>query len=627
MRFGESFPRGADSKNRMDVLKTDNSKEIPSYISFGWEIRNELKNKIEKDGWPNLPETKDIASAEDIFEIAKNEVNKTWGEFAQGLIQNKAGDWLKEIDNEDPELSSAISILKNPEELAASLRLNQLSSIEALRQANPEAWRSLNIASAERQMASIAILEHWLKDENNEDGLSAITSKIGLNKEELKLFVDLAGILGKYVDQAFIKQMELADLPGGSEETKLVNKQGAESIYDLYKLGSDEVEVKTYKEMFPFEWEKISKRLQSLAERTKKETEEKILPPSYSKFGDFLSKMSEVYGSDNIELKKLDKDWKNLYKIEADLNKTDCPIMLLPQGSASVTGEAGKVDIEMRLGLRTEETKRREKEFVVFKNIAQDFIDESRGSFEKESTVPEITFNYQPWAFGPNLNSVTVGESEKSQILVHANADREIVKQRELPVFKKIFSKEEPNLDEYLKAVINENTLHEIGHSVLDSEDKNIHKRIGGSFESSVLDELKAETIGLKILQISEERGTLPPEINLRNQLLAKIGSSLNYLKNNSSQKGEDGEEYFICGATIIGRLLGKGLIKQNDDGYELGETKDCLKEIVLISDQIRPLYTSEDSRPSNVKFFINDLREKAKNPELQAFIRNLQAE
>jgi len=55
MRFGESFPQGADPKNRMDVLKINKEREdIPDYIKFGLEIRDALKVKVEKDGWPDL---------------------------------------------------------------------------------------------------------------------------------------------------------------------------------------------------------------------------------------------------------------------------------------------------------------------------------------------------------------------------------------------------------------------------------------------------------------------------------------------------------------------------------------------------------------------------------------------
>jgi len=625
MRFGESFPQGADPKNRMDTLNENKSEELPSYIKFGLEIRNKLREQIKKEGWPAMPEAEEIKGVEDIFEIAKNKVNDNWQSSAQGLIQNKADEWVKGIDKDDQDLVGTLNILKNPEELATSLRLNQLGALENLRSSNPDAWRSLNIASAERQMASISVLEHWLRDENAQANLEKITAKIGLNKEELKLFVDLAGILGKYVDQAFIKQMELADMPGGSEKTKLGNKQGAENIYDLYKEpGSQEINLKTYKEMFPFEWAKIEKRLQNLAARTKTEVEEALLPEEYKGFGEYLDKMAVIYGSDNINVKKLDKEWKNFYKEGAELNKSNCPIMLLPHGATSVTGEANKIDVEMRLGLKTKETRQQESELEVFRKIAQEFISENKKNLKNEAKIPEVVCNYQPWAFGSNLSCVTVGDSDESQIMVHVGADKEIIKQRELPVLQKILPNENINFEAYLKAVVNENTLHEIGHTVLNSDDPKIHDRIGTRFEAGALEELKAETVGIKILLAAKEQGVLPEKVNLREQLLAKFGTSLNYLKNNPANKNEDGEEYFICGATIIGHLFAKGLIKKNSGVYELGETENCLQEIAAISEQVLSFYTDSEAKPSGVKVYINELRKKESNSEFQEFLKKL---
>ena len=179
MRFGESFPQGADPKNRMDILKIQSGGvEVPVYINFGLEIRDKLKDQVKTEGWPELPAAENIKNAEDIFEIAKNAVDKTWGASVQELIQEKADNWRQSLNAEDPEMAVAEKILGNPAELAQSLQLNQLSSLEILRNANPEAWRMLNIASAEKQMASITILEHWLGDKNNDQGLEEITNKI-----------------------------------------------------------------------------------------------------------------------------------------------------------------------------------------------------------------------------------------------------------------------------------------------------------------------------------------------------------------------------------------------------------------------------------------------------------------
>lgn len=625
-RFGESFPQGADPKNRMDILKIKSGDEkIPDYVQFGLDVREKLRDQTEKNGWPSLPEAEQIRGVEDIFEAAKSEVSKNWESSVSDFVQKKAAEWQPSLKTEEPEEKIAAEILSNPQELAKSLSLNQLETLEVLRKSNPEAWRTLIMISSERQLAAIAVVEHWMKDENNEQNLENISGKIGLNRHELRLFIDLAAIFGKYIDQGFVKQMELADLPGGSDKTKLGNRKGAAMIYDLYKEpGSQEVSRKTYKEMFPFEWKKIEQRLKDLAVRIEKEVEGNNLPASYHDFAAYLRQAADVYGSENIKPKSLEAEWENLYETAAKLNNTDCPIMLLAQGAASVTGEAGKVDIEMRLGLRTSETRNQEKKFEVFRNIAQEMVDENKDKLEGDYKIPEIIFNYQPYSFGPNLSAVTVGESEKSQILVHANADREIIKERETPLLTRTFGSEQIALDEYLKAVVNENTLHEIGHSVLSTQDEKVNERVGNRFESGILDELKAETVGMKILAEAENQGNLPEGIDLRMQLLAKIGTNLNYLKNKSNKRGGDGEEYYVCGATIIGHLLDKKLIKKEAGEYALGETDSCIKEIASISEEVLSLYVTENSSPKDVKNYINNLRQKAQDPSMQEFISDL---
>lgn len=625
MRFGESFPQGADSTNRLDVLKIkDKETTVPPYIEFGLEIRDRLKTEVKEQGWPAMPKSEELDSIEDFFKAADNTTDKVWDKSVGKLMSGKAGQWLGEIKDDDPGIQAAKDLLAKPDELAKLMALKQYGPLEVLRKSNPDAWRSLNIASSERQLASIALLQHWLGDKSNLRNLDSLAKKTGFSREELNLLVDLESILGKYVDQAFIKQMELADLPGGSKKTKLGDKQGTESLYDLYKSPrGPEVEIKTYQEIFPFELGKMQDRLAVLAQRVKTKVSEKSLSSSYETFADLLAKLSAVYGSETISPKKIKAQWDEIYKAAAELDKTDCPIMLIPQGAASVAGEAEKVDIEMRFGVKTKETKQLEKDFEVFRGIALDLIEKNQASLDEEPSIPEITFNYQLGAFGPNLTSVTTGESGPEQILVHHNSDRQIVINRELPSLKKIFN-QEIDQDKYLAAVPKENTLHEISHSVLKSDDEKVHKKIGGRFEAEILDELKAETVGMKILEEAERSGSLPEDIDMRMQLLAKLGTNLHYLKNNSGEKGSDGEEYFVCGATIIGRLMDKGLMQKIGETYVLGDTRSCVREIASIGDEVLLFYTKENSKPVAAKKYIDSLRDKEKLSNIRELLADL---
>lgn len=610
MRFGESFPQGADPKNRMDVLKINKEQEdVPDYIKFGLKIRDALKAKIEKNGWPDLPNQERINVTEDIFESAKNEVNKTWEESVKSLIESKAEEWKKDLKIDNPETRAAFDLLNNPEEFSKNFSLRQFGVLETLRTVNPGAWRTLVVASSERQLASVALMEHWLKNGDKEN-LKAICEKISLSPEELKLFVDTAAILGKYVDHAYVKQIELADSPGGSVETKLGEEDGAQYLYDLYKNPkSEDIDIKTYSDIFPYEWEKIQSRLELLSIRTKLATDQGKLPASYNLFADYLEKIGQVYGSKSIKPEVLDKDWDDLYKMGKEVDNTNCPIMFIPQGCSSVSGEAGKVDVEIRLGLKTRETREREKGYSKFTNIAQEILDNNRASLGKDYKVPDVNLNYQPWSFGPNLYWVTRGESGEHQILSHTNAVSEVASANEVPLINKIFNENIIDVNEYSEAAVTETILHETGHNVLDYEDKKISKRIGKSFEAGILEELKAETVGMKILYETFKRGDLPNGVDLKTQLLAKLGTNLDYLKNKSDNKAGAGEPYYICGATIFNSLFKKGLIVKKNSGYDIVNPEACIKEISSIGDKVLSFYTNSETRPIDVKNYIRELR------------------
>jgi hypothetical protein len=298
--------------------------------------------------------------------------------------------------------------------------------------------------------------------------------------------------------------------------------------------------------------------------------------------------------------------------------------MLIPQGCSAVSGEAGKVDAEIRLGLKTKETKEQESNFNNFTATAQEIINRHQDSLAKEYKIPSVSLSYQPWAFGPNLYWLTRGESDESQILSHTNAVTETALAKEIPLLKKIFKTAKIDDQEYAKASVTETVLHEIGHNVFVASDQKISKRIGASVEANILDELKAETVGLKVLSETAQKGNLPPGLDLKTQLLAKLGTNFDYLKNKSAQKSSAGEPYYICGATIIGGLLAKGLIRKKDSGYEISDPAASIQEIVNIGDKVLAFYTNSATKPTDVKNYIKELRNKSQDPLLQEFIKNL---
>ncbi|MCX6798447.1 MAG: hypothetical protein NTX66_04540, partial [Candidatus Falkowbacteria bacterium] len=428
-------------------------------------------------------------------------------------------------------------------------------------------------------------------------------------------------------------------------ESKLSQEDGAQYLYDLYKKsdiekidaanpedknvsvkGSEnkDLDIKTYSDIFPYEWDKIESRLLSLSARVKNDVQEKKLPAYYEAYGSLLEKTANVYGSKVITPEILDKEWEDLYDIAKSVYDSDCPLMIIPQGCTSVAGEAGKIDAEIRLGLKTKETKQQEQGLNKFTQIAQEMLSVYDVGLDKSRPVPKVNLNYQPWAFGPNLYWQTRGESGESQILSHTNAVSEVAIAKELPLVEKVFDRKNISDEQYARASVVETVLHETGHCVIEYTDKKVAKRIGKSFEVDILEELKAESIGMKILAEAMKRGELPTEIDIKAQLLAKLGANLDYLKNKSSEKASSGEPYYICGVAIISNLLDKRLIVKNNSTYEISDPEACIKEIASLSDEILPFYTNDETKPADVKNYIKKLRNRGQEPLIKDFIKDL---
>ena len=243
-------------------------------------------------------------------------------------------------------------ILADPSILEGNVQQQQLGMLESLRGVAPDAWRTLVLAASERQLAAVVLLRKWLPDLTDQQ-----FGKMGISRDELGLFLDASGWLGKYFDQAHVKQIELADAPGGSVKSPLGDRTGAEYLYDVKpNPDSDQVALKSYGDVFAYEWPKIVKRLEALAAKTETMLADEKLPASYRALPGYVRQIAHVYDSESVSPKNLEQLWRDLYAQGNALAVEGCPLMFIPQGCSTVAGEANKVDIEMRLGFQTKET-------------------------------------------------------------------------------------------------------------------------------------------------------------------------------------------------------------------------------------------------------------------------------
>lgn len=617
-RFGERFEPKHD--DRLDVLNT-RSKPIPEYVERAREIRGMLSESARGDeGWGTPPETAD--SIEEFVESSKELVTERWKKEVTPLLTEKCTEWADAL-HEKPEYSELEELLRDPDLLERKLMIRQFGVLEPLRTVLPDAWRELVHLSSERQLASVAVARHWAKDLTPEEG-EKLSEAMGLKSTaELELLLDTAAFLGKYIDYAYVKQIELADSPGGSTESPRGKESaGIQYLYDVYTSPeSDAVDVKPYVDVFPKEYKGIVQSLERLALKTEKLMESEAVGSEYQELPAYLRSLADVYGSKNIDPDELYRTWQEAQQKMRQLVESGCPVMLVAQATPSVAGDAHKVDVEMRLGFRTKESQELESTLNEFRSITQELMDAEVPSMEGSYPAPAVIVNYQPYAFGPNIYWTARGERGKDKIVAHTNAVIDVAVTTAYPELTKMFSNPVEEED-FKRAAVLDNSIHELGHMVLFNEDPKVRARVGTSTEAGVLEELKADTMDQKVLLEYSKR--LGDAFNLENQFMGKLGDICDYLKNKSTEVGTSGEQYFTAGVAMIDRLLEKGMVVADGERYRVVNAELAVQELAALGDEILELYRS--GTPEAVQTYARGLREKAKNERVAPFIEKLKS-
>ncbi|OGB74338.1 hypothetical protein A2V68_01120 [candidate division Kazan bacterium RBG_13_50_9] len=625
LSFGQEFERTEAEReiNRMDILHP--TENLPEYVKFARELRADLRGFIEAEGWPECPE--DIKSVDNLFSIGRAVVAEYWKQSAGIKLAAKCEHWAGQITDKDAESRASRELLLDPAKLEEGLHIQQVGVLETIRGTQPEAWRTLAMVASERQLAVLALVRHWAKIELTDERVA----RLGFGRAELELLLDAAGILGKYIDHAYVKQLEIADLPGGMKRTPLdIRHQrktgeeelsGAEYLYDYRIVPEGQrrsvMIIKTYSEIFPFEWSRIVDRLRALAERARRLLFEGRLPQSYDSLPEYLEHMAKMYGSDVMNPQELEDAWEELYKAGTKLAEKGCPLMLIAQG-ATGSGEADKVDIELRLGLQTPETKAAQKLFRQFGILAHRLNQQYADSLDEEQDQPSIVLNIQPLAFGPNVYWMTRGEAEETQILSHTNAVADVALNKELPLLRRLQLVGEGDSEWYKQAAVMETVLHELGHAILPADDDAVEKRVGKYRDT--LDEFKAETMGMWLLARASETNRRIDKIG-RHQLLAKMGTVAAYLTEKSSQDNSDGEPYYLAGAAQLVALLESGALVESDGRYVIANTARGIQVLAELGDSVlQRFYVDRLSTPEAVAEYLKGLRKLKQDPRLKRF-------
>jgi hypothetical protein len=610
-KFGTQFNR--DNRNYLDSLNPDREKVLTDkpYVKIIYEIRSRLRQSLSEI--PACPEH--IKDMDELFTEAEKVVNEKWLKYVSGLFDQYREEWLGQIPDEE-EYKELRAVLSNKTVFEESLRSYQLGSMEQLRSVVPDGWYKLILASSERQLALNRLCNYWKQSSKD------LPEKIGMSPDEIELIMGIGTTFTKYFNVAFLKQTELADQPGGSSATPLGTHPGASRIYDVYKEGGEDLETKTYGEVFKYEWDRIVLHFNRLAEKTKKLVDEGKIPDSYKKLPDYLKLLAKTYGSDEKDPEKLVQMWNDLDKSCRELAESGCPVSIIGQGTAMVAGEANKMDIELRVGLRNEKALTLEKTMRAFHESAQNMVDSKISALSGRFIIPPIQVTRQIYAFGTNLFWETPADTRAESTNIHYNTIARGAAEMK-PILDKLLPGNRIMDNRYENAFVEDIGLHELGHGILPVEDNNISAKIGTSDEANILEELKAETDSFTILKKCLEQGE---KIDIEAHALAKIAFIITYLLKMSPEKGSATERYYYAGIAMLKKLMDNGILQKSADGYKIANPNQAVAAIAEMGNEIiSRFYENPDSKPEDVQKAMQEVREAKQDPNVLEFLEALQ--
>jgi hypothetical protein len=322
--------------------------------------------------------------------------------------------------------------------------------------------------------------------------------------------------------------------------------------------------------------------------------------------------LQEAYTCPSRDPDAVSAAWKRADNSLLELLKSDCPIGIIPQHVASVAGDANKVDFELRLIIRTAETRGLKNVFTGYQETAQ-----SLSSSLMSEVIPPDTFldiSSQPFAHGSDLYWATRGEqiNQGAINVLHLEPIKRIAKINEWPLITGLVRDPGVSKEVYLANAVDETAKHEIAHSVLPYKNAIVTKRIGaGTTESSILEELKAESVGISLFLHQFEGREAELEEQAKLHLLSKIGVTFDSLVNKSSEVGSSGERYYYAAVTVFDCLLESGSLERNDDGtYTIIDAVQGLRAISSLGQEVlSKFYANQDSNSDKVVDYIGSIR------------------
>lgn len=586
-------------------------KESPS-VRFAHMVKDTLTRSFDRE--LPMPPTH-IGTLEDIIGAARERVSVRWNSDVATILSKEIAGWMPKLTN-DPRASHCVEVLNNPRALETKISIRQFSDLDILRAVHPEAWYTLVRASMERQNAELAVLSRW-----SDRIAPSVFERLGTTKDGFYFAVELAQRTGPLVNETFMQQMMMADVSDDVVITAHTTALGAEHVYEV-RRADGEIMLVPYIDMFPNTWPKLVKELRLMRDKIPALIEQKKVPSTYAALSVYLDVIAKTYESKETDFTKLNTLWNTLDEVTERYRRSGCPIGLCTQDYAYVSGPAAKVDAELGVSIETPKTKAYEYMMTPYQKIAERLADRYRGALAKPNEPVNVQFQELFFGTGSNCFWRTQGESTDTMIDVYVDSAEDIARQVALPLYERIFDKrlDMRAQDSFVRHYVESLAVHELAHTVLSSIDAAVSARIGSGVGLNAVEELKADSVGMKIFW-EHIKNTWDMQ-HAKRMLENLVTYSVEYMLNRPSADGHGTSMYGDGGAAILSHLLNSGALQKLPTGaYEIQDTAKGFATVVGVAEYILTLYADPNTTPERIEQYAQYLKKHAENPKVKDLI------
>lgn len=602
-----------------EILEKNPIEPIPVFMKNYYRMKDLLAPDLLETGYIGAP-AKDLP---DLFQKAHRHIESIWQREVRPFVDELCREWNREISDTQTDIKETLKDTANVDRM---IHIHQMGALEHLRHIKPDAWYTLLLASSLAQRASISAVRKMIDTFQADDFRT-----LCLSRDELRVYLEIAGTTAEAFDLLYLKQIILTD---NQDEFHLIAAEGNDRAYEWIDTKKGESHILPFFEVFREDTTNISHTLHRKADEieagyvnakyyTSESALHKLYVFSFSKLNGlptFLRRFGELLTSDETDAEFVSDQWNMMMSLVKRMALVDhCPILLFPPLMASVDGDA-TVDLGYRLGLRTRQMEEQEHMFDPYRTYAQEIINANSDALSQDSAyeVPPILVSYQFFATGSDLWWRTQGDSHEDLLMIHPDAIADAAREFYIPLARKFLHTQELTDDQIIAIITEINGIHEIAHTIMTTYDGEVAKRIGDADESCILEELKANSLTMKLLKkrMESEFGSLEntPDAILRAYINVYLSQLLYFQLYKSSERASGGQRYFYPSLLILNEILEASekdpILKLEDGKLHIEDSIGFINRVDEIADIVMVAYTDTQSPAEQIQSDIRKFTE-----------------